>query len=702
VSAAGREHSSGETRFTTTWYDSPRAGRLAIVTIDNGLDHRKPTTFDAAALRSLADALDVLETAADGDQPLRGLLLTGKPFVFSVGADLSSFTGADAAFARRAARQGHAVFRRVAALPFPTLAAINGVCLGGGLELALHCDYRTISTAVGAVAFPEVFLSIVPGWGGTQRAPRLVGGAKALQVIVHNPLDNNRMLDARHAFELGLADRLVPGVDFLDASVALLERLVTGEERITRRPASTDGLERALADARRAADDRVHGATPAPYLAIDLIEHAARGGDLDEGYHREAEALATLLPARQAQAAVYAFDLTQRRVKRQPWRPAVPARDVRKVAVVGAGVMGAQLGSLLLQRLEVPLVMKDIDQGALEHARAHIEGELDRRVVRGGMAAGRAAFAKSLVRYTTDYQPLVGADFVLEAVLERLEVKQRVFADVESVVDPACVLATNTSSLSVTQMAAGLAHPERVVGFHFFNPVAVLPLLELVKAQATDEATLSTAFEVAGRLRRSAVLCADTPAFIVNRLLTRLGVAGVEALRSGSSFTAVDDAVKELGLPMGPFELMGFVGIKVAFSTARTLHDAYPDRFPLDPFLAAIAGLEVDGIYDTSRGRVPHDAVAAAVRVDPHAQVLSAEDIRRRALEAVAEEAKIMLDEGVVADARDIDTSLLLGAGWPFFMGGVCMYLDQIGMSQELFGHPLVDPSLLAPAGAQR
>jgi 3-hydroxyacyl-CoA dehydrogenase/enoyl-CoA hydratase/carnithine racemase len=673
------------TEFKVTYADS-RGGRIAVVTMDNGHDHTKPNTFGEGALRSLDAALDEVEGQAD----VKGLLLTGKHFIFAVGADLNSFEGATPELALEGAQRGHAAFRRLADLPFPTLAAINGACMGGGLEIALHCDHRTLSSAAAAIAFPEVFLSILPGWGGTQRTPRLIGGEKALQVIVHNALNNNAVLKPQQAFELGFADRLLPSVSFNEDSFALLEALLTGEEVIERPAPSTDGLDEALATARRFADDKVHGATRAPYLAIDCIEHAARGGDLDEGYDKEAQALAELLPSRQAQAAVYAFNLTQQRVKKQPWKPEAKARRISKVGVVGAGLMGAQLGSLLLQRFELPLVMKDIDEGVLDRARGHIEGELDKRVRKGRLKEGKARFLKGLVTYTTEYAPLEGADFVIEAVLERMDLKKAIWADVEAVVEEGCVLATNTSSLSITEMASDLAHPERLVGFHFFNPVAVLPFLEIVRAERTSDATIATAFEASKKLKKSGVLCADTPAFIVNRLLARFNGACVEALEHGNDFAEIDDAIKGLGLPMGPFELMGFVGLKVALHTAETLEAAYPERFAISAAFRSIGESDVDGIYDWSRGRVPHDEIVAAVEVDEGAEKLSDEEIRTRAVEAVADEAYLMLEEGVVADARDIDTGLLLGAGWPFFMGGLCKYLDQTGTSERLFGRQLI------------
>jgi 3-hydroxyacyl-CoA dehydrogenase/enoyl-CoA hydratase/carnithine racemase len=675
-----------QTRFKLQYYTSDAAGRIAIMTMDNGFDYTRPNVFGEGALASLSDALDELESQDD----LKGLLLTGKQFIFAVGADTSEFQGIAPERVREGIESGHALFSRLMALPYPTVAAINGACMGGGLEIALHCDYRTVSTGAAAIAFPEVFLSILPGWGGTQLTPKLIGGAKALDVIVTNALNQNKMLKPAQAVELGLGDRLLDSAGFLEESRELLERIVVGEVTIDRDVDPAEGLDEALSNARAFVEQKVHGATQAPYKAIDCIEFAARGGDLAEGRRMEIDAMVELLPAHQAQASIYAFDLTQRRIKKQPWKPDVAGRRITKMAVIGSGLMGAQMGALFLQRYEVPLVMKDISEEVLGNARQHIEGELDKRVQKGRMKPGKAAFLKQLVTYTTSDEDIAGADFVIEAVLEKMALKKAIFADIEAVIDPGAVLATNTSSLSVAEMAAELQHPERVVGFHFFNPIAVMPFLEIVRpASASDEA-VATAFEVAKKIKKSAVQCADTPAFIVNRMLTRFNGAGIEAIRHGNSFREVDEAYKQLGLPMGPFELFGFVGIKVAYHTAETLHEAFPDRFPLDDNFARIAELDVNGIYDWANGGEPFQQILDLVEVDRSLGKLSAEQIQQNALTAAADEARIMVDDGAVADARDIDTGMLLGAGFPFFLGGICRHLDQTGVSEKVSGRPLI------------
>ncbi len=674
------------TEFKVQYFDSPKAGRLAIVTMDNGGDHTKPNFFGEEALASLNTAMDEIEAQDD----LKGLMLTGKHFIFAVGADTKAFVGISEADARRAGEEGHRAFLRLKDLPFPTLAAINGACMGGGLEIALHCDYRTVSTGAAAISFPEVFLSIFPAWGGTQLGTRIAGAEAAINTIVYDALNNNRQMRPKDAVDRGFGDRLIESAGFLDDSIALLERLVTGEEAIERTEPDHGNLDELLANARAFVDAKVHGATRAPYVAIDLIEFAARGGSLEEGYAKEEDGLTELVPARQAQASVYSFDLTQRRIKKQPWRPEAAPRRIRKMAVIGSGLMGAQLGSLFLQRFEVPLVMKDIADEVLGKARAHIEGDLDKRVQKGRMSQGKADFLKSLVTYTTSYDEVAGSDWVIEAVLERMDLKQAIFADLEKVLDEGAVLATNTSSLSITEMASKLAHPGRVVGFHFFNPVNVLPLVEVIRAEQTSDEAASTAFEVAKKLRKSAVQCKDAPAFVVNRLLSRFMGACMVATRNGNTFQEIDEAILGLGLPMGPFPLLGLVGPAVALHTVETLNESFPDRFPVDDNFRRFVDTGLPGVYDWGNGGQPYEQLVELWEVDEGAEKLTADQIRQVALEAVADEAKIMLDEGVVADARDIDSCMLLGAGWPFFNGGICLYLDQVGISEKLFGERLV------------
>ncbi|MCE3286758.1 MAG: 3-hydroxyacyl-CoA dehydrogenase NAD-binding protein [Gaiellaceae bacterium] len=643
-----------------------RVGPIALVTMDNGEDWQKPNTFGEAALRSLEGVLDQLRS-----REWRGLLLTGKPFVFAVGADIGEFGEITPERARLGGHAGHELFGRLRELPFVTVAAINGAALGGGVEIALHCDYRTIASSVRHFACPEVFLGLIPGWGGTQLVPQLVGAEQAVTFVVENPLRQNRMLDARRAFEAGFADVLVEPVEFLDESLAyLLEKV--GEGAGKRRPAAdlSDAAE-VCRKARSRLDGQVHGATPAPYRALDLIEGSATWS-LEEGYRAEEEALAELLPGPEAQASVYAFNLVERRAKRGVGLPDAEPRRVRKVGVVGAGLMARQLALLFLRRLEVPVVLRDLTREQVDEAGAWIADELGELVRRGRLAEGKSRFLGSLVTGGTEWEVFAECDLVLEAVFEEMAVKKEVFAELERVVAPECVLATNTSSLSVTEMGADLEHPERVVGMHFFNPVAVLPLVELARTPHTDDTTLATAWAVTKKLRKTGVLVRDAPAFVVNRLLGRQGSVVMQALDHGNTVEETDEAVLRMGLPMAPSVLLQLVGPQVANHVRHTLHGAWPDRYPLSATLESFA----DG------GDAP-----VVVKHDPK----TVEELHTAVLEALADESRHILEEGVVAEAADIDTCLLLGAGFPFWLGGITKHLDQTGVSERVVGRPLAE-----------
>ena len=555
------------------------------------------------------------------------------------------------------------------------MAAVNGACLGGGVELALHCDARTISTAVRHFACPECFLGIVPAWGGTQLIPPLVGVETAVKFIVANPMRQNRVLTGPQAFELGFADRLLEPAEFVDESLAFALELELELEPSRSRDGGShphENVTEVIRKARARLDGQVHGAAPAPYKALELIEGACSGWTLEEGLRAEEEAVGELLPGREAQASLYAFDLVERRAKSPPGKPREDPRPIRKVGIVGAGLMAAQIATLVLRRLEVPVAMRDVSEEALDSARESIESELAEQVAKGRYDEGKARFLGSIVSTGTTYEDFADCDLVLEAVFEELETKQRVFAQLREHTRDGCVLASNTSSLSIAEMGAD-------VGVHFFNPVAVLPLVELVRTADTDDAALATAWAFAEKLRKRPVLVRDAPGFVVNRVLTRQMGVVLDALEHGNSVEEADEAILRLGLPMAPSVLLQMVGPRVANHVLETLHDAYPDRFQLSQTLAN---------YAEGKDEI-------VVRADePKTQ----DEILESALEAVADEIRHLLEEGVVAEAADVDTALLLGAGWPFWLGGITKFLDQTGRSERMFGRPLAEIGEAAPA----
>nr|WP_243851098.1 3-hydroxyacyl-CoA dehydrogenase NAD-binding domain-containing protein [Modestobacter marinus] len=656
------------------------AGEVALITLDNRHDHTRPSTFGPGGLASLDAALD--EVAAHSPAPA-AIAVTGKPFIFAVGADLSGVPSiTSAADAREIAETGHRVFRRLKESTIPTFAFVNGAALGGGLELALHCHHRTIaSTAV--VAFPEVFLGLVPGWGGTQLLPELIGIDAAVSVIVENALAQNKVTPAPRAAELGIADAVFEPADFLERSLEWAAGVLSGEVTVRRPEVDRSAWDDAIARARQVVAARTRNASPGALRAVELLD-LARAGDagFTAGTAAEDDALTDLLMSDELRAGLYAFDLVNRRAKRPAGAPDRElARKVTKVGVVGAGLMASQLALLFVRRLEVPVVLTDVDQARVDKGVGYVHGELEKLAGRGRLSPDALNRLRGLVTGSLDKSAFADADLVIEAVFEEMGVKQQVFAEVEAVVSAECVLATNTSALSVTEMASQLQHPERVVGLHFFNPVAVLPLLEVVRAERTDDATLATAFAVGKALGKSCVLVADAPAFVVNRLLTRFLGEVTAAVDAGTPVAVAETALEPLGLPMTPFELLTLVGPPVALHVAERMHEAFPDRFGVGVGLRRMVELGKTSVF-AEPGLIDPELAG----IDSGDSPLTAEELRSRAERALAEEIGLMLDEGVVQAVQDVDLAMLLGAGWPFWLGGISAYLDRAGVSEAVTG----------------
>ncbi|GAA4025108.1 3-hydroxyacyl-CoA dehydrogenase NAD-binding domain-containing protein [Allokutzneria multivorans] len=680
------------TKAVTQFVDVPGLdGRLALITLDNGFDHTKPSTFGPGGLASLNEALD----AAFAGSPA-AIAITGKPFVFAVGADLTGVVKVEGREQALGVGQlGHAVFRRLRESSVPTFAFVNGAAMGGGLEVALHCHYRTVSSNAAAISLPECFLGLVPAWGGTQLLPNLIGPDKAVTVILENALNQNRMLKPKQAKDLGIFDELFDSADYLEQSLLWAARVASGT--VTPERAEIDrgaGWDAALARGRAIVDGKTRGAAPGPRKALELLE-LARENDLDRGFAAEDEALADLLLSDELRAGLYSFNLVQKRAKRPVGAPdKALARKVTKVGVVGAGLMAGQMALLFARRLHVPVVLTDIDQARLDKGVGYVHGEVDKLLGKGRVSPDEANRLKALVSGSLDKAAFADADFVIEAVFEDLGVKQQVFAELEEHVSAECVLATNTSSLSITEMASKLAHPERVVGFHFFNPVAVMPLLEIVRADQTDDATLATAFATGKQLKKSCVLVKDAPSFVVNRLLTRFMGEVLASVDEGTPFEVADRSTEPLGLPMSPLILLQLVGSAVALHVSETMHAAFPDRFTVSENMKAFvaAGKTAVWQWDAQGKQSVDPEVAALWKLGD--SPLTGEQVKARALEALAEEIKIMLDEGVVAEAQDIDLCMILGAGWPFWLGGITPYLDRSGISEKVTGSRFLAPGV--------
>jgi 3-hydroxyacyl-CoA dehydrogenase/enoyl-CoA hydratase/carnithine racemase len=667
-------------------------GTAVLITLDNGRDHTRPNTLGARGLGELNQSID----AALAREDILAIAVTGKPFTLAAGADLSAFSkivSRDEALA--IARIGHAVYDKLHTSPVPTFAFINGHALGGGLELTLHCHYRTVSAAAPGIALPECFLGLLPGWGGAYLVPNLIGADRAVQLIIENPLSQNKMLTGPAAYELGLADAIFDGADFLARSLDWAGQIVAGSLTVTRPEVDRgESWNDALARGHSFADSKVFGASPGPYRALELLA-AARSADRASAYVAEDEALADLIMSPELRANLYAFDLVQKRARKPAGAPdPTLARPVTKVGIVGAGLMASQLAILFLRRLQVPVVITDLDQERVDKGLAYVAAEIDRLLNKQRISPDGANRLRELVSGSTELIDFADCDFVIEAVFEEMSIKKQVLADLEKHVAASCVLATNTSSLSVTQMAADLDHPERVVGFHFFNPVAVLPLVEIVRGPATDEETLATAFDVAKSLKKNAVLVKDSAGFVVNRLLLRLMAEIFAAVDEGTPVAVADAALRPLGLPMSPYVLLQLVGPAVALHVVESLHAAFGDRFPVSRNLQALVDAQMPGIYEWTPEGEPYVSNETAQLLVVGSQPSTAEQVRDRALNALAEEIGLMLDEGVVAAPMDIDLCLILGAGWPLHLGGITPYLDRAGVSERVLGRRFLPPGV--------
>ena len=666
-------------------------GTLALITLDNGLDHTRPNTLGPQSLL----ALDAAITEAASRKPA-AIAITGKPFIFAAGADLSALSFLNQREQAVAiGKLGHDVFRRFDEIGIPTFAFINGLALGGGLEIGLHCKYRTLATTA-FTALPEVFLGLVPGWGGATILPKLIGPERAVQVIIANALNNNTMMKSKDALALGVVDAVFEPADFLEKSVSFAAKILSGAAKIERKDYSTDpSWDAALAGGRAIALKKFGGAELAsPTKALELIG-AAKTNTRGAGFDAEDIALADLTMSNPLRASLYAFNVIQKKRKKVEGapKPAV-ARKVARVGVVGAGLMASQLALLLLRNLKCPVVMTDIDQERADKGVAWVKNELTKLVEKKRMSAESAARLSLLISGSADQAVFAGCDFIIEAIFEELSLKQELFKKLEKIVGPECVLATNTSSLSVQRMSEGMEHPERVVGFHFFNPVAVMPLLEIARTSHTDDATTATAVSIGKELKKTMIICKDAPGFVVNRLLTRFMGEITDAVDEGTDPQIADNAMRSIGFPMSPFELLGLVGPGVALHVAETLHENLGPRYRISPTMQAMVKAGVKTFYIKNEDGSYAANPAAVALIHKGDAPSTAEEVRLRALKALAEEARMMLDEGVVATPAEIDLCMLMGAGWPMHLGGILPFLDREGISDSVCGQRFHAPGI--------
>ncbi len=676
----------------------PRSsGTLALITLDNGKDHTRPNTLGPHGLVELRETLKDLRQQAS-EKKITAVAITGNPFILAAGADLSKVGDIpDKATGVLMAQLGHQTLGLLGEMGVPSFCFINGLALGGGLEIALNADYRTVSASAAALALPEVFLGLIPGWGGAWLLPNLIGIKNALTVMVENPLKMNRTLKPQQALDLGIADAMFPAARFLEDSVRFCDDVLAGKRKV-RRPHSPNALERstvwpiAINTARKLLRERIGTVAKAPFAALDLLA-GAQNSTKARGFSAEDDVLAELIAGDQFRASVYAFMLTQKRAKVTPGAPDKEhARPITTVGVVGGGLMARQFAWEILRRLEVPLVISDISTERVEDATTWLRQEIDVLLEKGRIHPDTANKLRGLIHGTTSLSDFASCDLVIEAVFEEITVKQEVFRELEKHVSPDAILASNTSSLAIADIASVVKKPERVVGIHFFNPVAVMPLVEVVRAKKTSDVAVATGVALVNALKKTAIVTADSTGFVVNRLLAKLLGEAMHAIEQGTPYEVVDESVLPLGLPMGPFELLELVGLQVGAHVLETHHTAFPDRFFDSTALRAL--VDHGAIYARDSKKKITGVSPAATALIGKGPGLSAEELRDRVYQGLADEISRMLEERVVDTPEDIDVAMLLGAGWPFHMGGVTPFLDRVGASEKVRGATFHNPPI--------
>ncbi|WME22589.1 3-hydroxyacyl-CoA dehydrogenase NAD-binding domain-containing protein [Brachybacterium sp. GU-2] len=713
------------TRVVTEDREHPGLGTVAVLTFapPEG-EERRPATLGPRSIDAVTGAIAAALDRAEAGE-IRAIALTGTGRTFLAGADLSMFADPTAAENVRAmTRAAHDLQVRVRTSPVPILAHLNGVALGGGLEVALMADVRTAAPGVRGIGLPETSLGILPGWGGTTLLQSVVGAETAVRMILEDPA-RDRQLTAEKAQEAGLVDEIAADldealeqfaalvaahVDVDETDTDVVDPAVVGETAPAEAAGAWGGRAPALpaadspeaeelldaldaphspAETRRAWAQRLEAqGAPAVGRALILLQQLP-GSTLEDALAREGDALAELVRSDAASASLYSAELLRRG---KPGRtPVEGAREITRVGVAGAGLMASQIAAQLALGLEVPVVMRDLDESIAEKGLAAARDVIAQTAARGHLDEPTATAIAENLSATTDLQELAGCDLVIEAVPEVLAIKKSVFAELEGVLAEDALLVTNTSSLSVSKMAEDLARPERVVGLHFFNPVAKMPLVEVIHTEKTDAQTLATGLEVVRRLRKFAVRSADAPGFIVNRLLFRVLGGVLASLDAGADPTEVDASLDALGMPMRPFELLDLVGLGVADHVGQVLREELGDRFHASPGLGVMAQ---GGVHFTERSRTSvHPPVSPTVaqvfgeRERPAGiEPLVGEALLEKVRAGLAEEIQLMIEEGVVEQPEQVDLALILGAGFPRHRGGITPYLDASGTSERTTG----------------
>jgi len=660
-------------------------GRIAVITFDH--PDKSANIFDETTLYELDLALRAIIKI----KPAGLVFLSSKPAVFIAGADLETLGSARGETLRHLVERGQHLFSRIAGLTLPTVAAIHGACVGGGLELALACGRRLASDdEVTRLGLPETLLGILPAWGGSTRLPRLIGLPKALDLIL-----TGKLLSAKHALKLGLVDEVIPREHLRSRALAILK-----EPAPERRShfSSNNRLSAAVIRffARRRVREKTRGNYPAPLAAIGVVTRSV-SGDTAASLTREAEALVRLAETDAAKNLMRVHFL-QEKAKHFRFETSVDLKSLRPIhrtAVMGAGVMGSGIAQWFAARNH-PVILRDIDPGRVAAGMSTVAGLFDEAVEKRLLTRHEAGRKLDLISPSASPVPLHRCDLVVEAAVENLEVKKSLFADLSQRTSPDAILATNTSALSITALctAAGVTHPERLIGLHFFNPVSRMKLVEIVITEFTSPETVERTLTFVRSIGKLPVVVKDSPGFLVNRILMPYLIEAGRMADEGIAPATIDEAMLDFGMPMGPLRLLDEIGLDVASHVAGTMSAAFGERFAVPAILTRL--LEAGhlgkksgrGFYDY-RNRINRGMASN----DRNRSMPTRPQIAARLAGLMSTEAERCLSEGIVRSADEIDFAMIIGTGFAPFRGGPLAYAESLRPTKKAplcFIHPAV------------
>ncbi|MFT5096555.1 MAG: 3-hydroxyacyl-CoA dehydrogenase/enoyl-CoA hydratase/3-hydroxybutyryl-CoA epimerase [Psychrobacter okhotskensis] len=683
-----------------------QGNRITVTMLEDGIanmqynaENESVNKFDAETNKQFGEAVTALEKADN----VKGLIVTSSKGVFIAGADITEFVGSfknpESEIKDWVISINHD-FNRFEDLPFPKVAAINGAALGGGCEMTLVCEYRVMSDKA-IIGLPETQLGIFPGFGGTVRSTRVIGIDNALELIAtgtpKKPLD---------ALKLGLVDATVAADDLQDAAIDLVKKCISGEldwqakreEKLA--PVKLNQLEQAMAF--NSAKGMIFAKAnpkqyPAPALAIEAIEKHV---DLprDKAIEVEATYFAKAAKTPQAESLVGLF-LNDQLVKKLAKQHSKQAHEINEAAVLGAGIMG---GGIAYQAASkgLPIIMKDIKSEQLDLGMGEASKLLGKMVERKKMTPAKMGETLSRIRPTLNYGDFAETDIVIEAVVENPNVKRAVLKEVEGLVKDNCILASNTSTISITFLAEALERPENFVGMHFFNPVSRMPLVEVIRGEKSSEEAISTTVALATKMGKVPVVVNDCPGFLVNRVLFPYFGAFDLLLKQGADFAHVDKVMEKFGWPMGPAYLIDVVGLDTGVHGAEVMAEGFPDRMKPD-YKGAIELLyenkrlgQKNGVgfykYEMDKRGKPKKVADEATyellktTTDSEKQTFDDQAIIDRTMLAFCNETVRCLEDNIVSTPSEADMAMIMGVGFPPFRGGPCRYIDQMGLDNYL------------------